>query len=91
MCGEERSSVGPLYKAANQGDTKEPRLDPELHFRCSGLERRFDMLTILDEHTREYHVLRADRALKSGDVISLVGAANSRDRAAGGPRVHPIR
>ncbi len=34
------------------------------------------MLTVLDEHTREcYHVLRADRALKSADVISLVKAA----------------
>ena len=30
------------------------------------------MLTVLDEHTRECHVLRADRALKSGDVINLV-------------------
>lgn len=33
------------------------------------------MLTVLDEHTRECHVLRADRALKSGDVIKLVQAA----------------
>jgi len=33
------------------------------------------MLTVLDEHTRECHVLRADRALKSGDVINLVKAA----------------
>jgi putative transposase len=33
------------------------------------------MLTVLDEHTRECHVLRADRALKSGDVISLVKTA----------------
>lgn len=33
------------------------------------------MLTVLDEHTRECHVLRADRALKSGDVIKLVKAA----------------
>jgi transposase InsO family protein len=33
------------------------------------------MLTVLDEHTRECHVLRADRALKSGDVISLVKSA----------------
>jgi putative transposase len=33
------------------------------------------MLTVLDEHTRECHVLRADRALKSADVISLVKAA----------------
>lgn len=30
------------------------------------------MLTVLDEYTRECHVLRADRALKSGDVIRLV-------------------
>lgn len=28
------------------------------------------MLTVLDEHTRECHVLRADRALKSTDVIA---------------------
>jgi len=33
------------------------------------------MLTVLDEHTRECHVLRADRALKSTDVIALVGQA----------------
>jgi transposase InsO family protein len=33
------------------------------------------MLTVLDEHTRECHVLRADRALKSGDVIKLVQGA----------------
>lgn len=33
------------------------------------------MLTVLDEHTRECHVLRADRALKSGDVITLVQGA----------------
>lgn len=30
------------------------------------------MLTVLDEHTRECHVLRSDRALKSADVIALV-------------------
>jgi putative transposase len=33
------------------------------------------MLTVLDEYTRECHVLRADRALKSADVISLVKRA----------------
>jgi len=33
------------------------------------------MLTVLDEYTRECHVLRADRALKSTDVIALVGQA----------------
>ena len=33
------------------------------------------MLTVLDEHTRECHVLRADRALKSADVIALVQTA----------------
>src|SRR5271167_4507260 len=33
------------------------------------------MLTVLDEYTRECHVLRADRALKSGDVINLVKGA----------------
>lgn len=33
------------------------------------------MLTILDEHTRECHVLRADRALKSADVIEWMGKA----------------
>jgi len=32
-------------------------------------------LSVLDEHTRECHVLRADRALKSGDVINLVKGA----------------
>jgi putative transposase len=30
------------------------------------------MLTVLDEHTRECHVLKANRALKSTDVIELV-------------------
>ena len=33
------------------------------------------MLTILDEHTRECHVLRADRALRSGDVLEWLGRA----------------
>ena len=33
------------------------------------------MQTVIDEHTRECHVLRADRALKSADVISLVKGA----------------
>jgi len=33
------------------------------------------MLTVLDEHTRECHVLRADRALKSADVVALVQQA----------------
>jgi transposase InsO family protein len=33
------------------------------------------MLTVLDEHTRECHVLRADRALKSTDVIAWVQKA----------------
>ncbi len=33
------------------------------------------MLTVLDEHTRECHVLRADRALKSTAVIALVKEA----------------
>ena len=33
------------------------------------------MLTVLDEHTKEVHVLRADRALKSADVIALVKQA----------------
>jgi len=33
------------------------------------------MLTILDEHTRECHVLRADRALKSRDVLEWLQRA----------------
>lgn len=33
------------------------------------------MLTILDEYTRECHVLRADRALRSGDVLEWLGRA----------------
>jgi transposase InsO family protein len=33
------------------------------------------MLTILDEYTRECHVLRADRALKSTDVLQWLGKA----------------
>ena len=33
------------------------------------------MLTILDEHTRECHVLRADRALRSDDVLTWLQSA----------------
>lgn len=33
------------------------------------------MLTILDEHTRECHVLQADRALRSGDVLEWLQKA----------------
>lgn len=33
------------------------------------------MLTILDEYTRECHVLRADRALRSSDVLHWLAAA----------------
>jgi transposase InsO family protein len=33
------------------------------------------MLTILDEHTRECHVLRADRALRSSDVLNWLQKA----------------
>ena len=44
--------------------------------RCAGGSLR--MLTVLDENTRECHVLRADRALTSGDVIKLVQAATIR-------------
>jgi putative transposase len=33
------------------------------------------ILTILDEHTRECHVLRADRALRSKDVLECLGKA----------------
>lgn len=33
------------------------------------------LLTILDEYTRECHVLRADRALKSSDVLEWIGRA----------------
>ena len=43
------------------------------------------MLTILDEFTRECHVLRADRALRSGEVISLVKGAIAEH---GRSRVH---
>ena len=39
------------------------------------------MLTVLDEHTRECHVLRADRALKSADVIALVKEAITKHGA----------
>lgn len=33
------------------------------------------MLTVLDEHTRECHVLRADRALKARDVLDWLQRA----------------
>jgi len=35
------------------------------------------MLTILDEYTRECHVLRTDRALKSADVLEWMGRATA--------------
>lgn len=41
------------------------------------------MPRVLDEHTRECHVLRADRALKSGDAIKLVQGAIRQHGAAG--------
>lgn len=33
------------------------------------------MLTSLDEHTRECHVLRADRALRAADVLAWLARA----------------
>ena len=33
------------------------------------------MLTILDEHTRECHVLRAERALRATNVLEWLGTA----------------
>jgi len=33
------------------------------------------MLTVLDEHTKEVHVLRPERRVGSADVINLVRAA----------------
>jgi len=46
-------------------------------FICDGTTRggAIRMLTILDEYTRECHVLRADRALKSDDVLEWMGRA----------------
>jgi transposase InsO family protein len=41
------------------------------------------MLTILDEFTRECHVLRADRALKSADVLEWMGRAIAEHVAPG--------
>lgn len=37
--------------------------------------RALRMLTILDEYTRECHMLRADRALRSVDVLEWMGKA----------------
>ena len=42
---------------------------------------RLLMLTILDEHTRECHVLRADRALRSEDVLEWLGKAIEQNGA----------
>lgn len=39
------------------------------------------MLTILDEHTRECHVLRADRALRSQDVLAWLQKASKQHGA----------
>jgi putative transposase len=46
-------------------------------FICDGTTRggALRMLTILDEYTRECHVLRADRAIKSGDVLEWMSRA----------------
>lgn len=52
------------------------------------------MLTILDEYTRECHVLRADRALRSGDVLEWLGRAVKEHgapqylRSDNGPKVY---
>lgn len=39
------------------------------------------MLTILDEYTRECHILRADRSLQSADVLEWMGRAIERHGA----------
>ena len=39
------------------------------------------MLTILDEYTRECHVLWVDRALKAADVLHWLQAAIAKDGA----------
>jgi len=46
-------------------------------FICDGTTRggALRMLTILDDYTRECHVLRADRAVKSGDVLEWMSRA----------------
>jgi hypothetical protein len=39
------------------------------------------MLTVLDEHTQECHVLRSNRALKSGGFINLVKGGTATQSA----------
>ena len=43
------------------------------------------MLNILDEHTRECHVRRPERALRAADVLALLERGDQRTRCAGVP------
>ena len=60
--------------AADEGRAPGSCLELGLHLGYHHAWRR-PILTILDEYTRECHVLRADRALKSSDVLEWIGRA----------------
>ena len=51
--------------------TKAEHRGPVFHLGCHQARQRLPMPTILDEWTRECHVFRADRALKSSGVLEV--------------------
>ena len=63
-----------LHGAADEGRAPGPCLELGLHLDAT-TRGGPAQLTILDEYTRECHVLRADRALKSSDVLEWIGRA----------------
>jgi len=52
-----------------------------LHRGCDGAWWALKLLTILDEHTRECHVLWAERALKAADVLHWLQQAVAKHGA----------
>ncbi len=60
------------------GQSRTPRsgVDVRLHRRCHGARRCVeDAARILNEYTCECHLLRADRALRSEDVLEWLSKA----------------
>ena len=75
---------GCFHRTAHQGHPARTRMDLGLCERCHGARRRTqECSTILDKHTRECHVLRPDRALRSADVLAWLERAI---KAHGAPR-----
>ena len=77
-------STGPPTKATHRGHvwTWDFVADATVH---GGALR---MLTVLDEHTKEVHVLRPERRIGSADVTRV---GPSRHHPTRGPRVYPLR